>query len=95
MKSADIEKLAKDMESIGYEILEIKPECFGMQGFKEKILTGAYTVIIAPIQADLLLKTAEEYRETKEKLVEMTARYNKLLQNNAKSHPALGAEVCQ
>jgi len=50
MKSADIEKLAKDMESIGYEILEIKPECFGMQGFKEKLLTGAYTVIIAPIQ---------------------------------------------
>jgi len=50
MKRADIEKLAKDMEGIGYEILAVEPECFSCPHDERKILTGAYSIKIAPIR---------------------------------------------
>ena len=48
MKRADIEKIAKDMEGIGYEILEISSAVF----FHKigDVVKGAYDLRIAPIK---------------------------------------------
>jgi hypothetical protein len=51
MKRSDLEKLAKDMEEIGYEILAVKPLQLSFDSSPRKILNGTYNVKIAPIQA--------------------------------------------
>ena len=50
MKTNDIKKLADDMASIGYEILGVKPLPWSFDSSPRKILNGAYSIKIAPIQ---------------------------------------------
>ena len=49
MKRADIEKLAKDMDEAGYEILSVKPLPWSFDSSPKKIINGAYNIKIAPI----------------------------------------------
>jgi len=50
MKAEELKKITDDITSIGYEIMEIKAECFSYSDEARKIVTGAYALRIAPIK---------------------------------------------
>ena len=50
MKRAELEKLARDIEDIGYEILKIKPIELFFSNRPRKAVPCAYSLEIAPIK---------------------------------------------
>ena len=52
MKAETLKKLVDDITGIGYEIMQIQPECYSCESAAVKYLTGAYKISIAPIKKD-------------------------------------------
>ena len=50
MKRTDIEKISKDMEAIGFEIMEIKACTYFTDTSFRKALNGGYELKIMPIR---------------------------------------------
>jgi hypothetical protein len=50
MKREDIEKITKDMEAIGFEVMEIKASTYFLDASYRKILNGGYELKIMPIK---------------------------------------------